>query len=214
MLDQRQLEVRVGAGVAVTGKVLAAGGDPLALQRFDDHPPQTRDVFGALGQSAVADHRIARVRVDVEYRREIERDADRPELGGKRARESGRQLRVAAAPERQHRRPQGEWGLEACNATALLVHADPERQLACQRAGFPGQLRDLLGRLHVAGKEDHAAEIEVASEGSQLRWYGETVEARDRDLADMFADIPQRHQEIIAPSRQLPSFQLLELAAP
>ena len=27
MLDQRQLEVRVGAGVAVPGKVLAAGGD-------------------------------------------------------------------------------------------------------------------------------------------------------------------------------------------
>ena len=36
MLDERQLEVRIGAGVAVPGKVLAAGGDALALQRADD----------------------------------------------------------------------------------------------------------------------------------------------------------------------------------
>ena len=33
MLDERQLEVRVGAGVAVAGKMLAAGGQAGALQR-------------------------------------------------------------------------------------------------------------------------------------------------------------------------------------
>ena len=33
MVEQRQLEVRVGARVAVPGKVLAAGGDAGALQR-------------------------------------------------------------------------------------------------------------------------------------------------------------------------------------
>ena len=45
MLDQRHLVMRVGAGVAVPGKVLAAGGDALALQRLDDRRPEPRDVF-------------------------------------------------------------------------------------------------------------------------------------------------------------------------
>ena len=33
MLDERQLEMRIGARVAVPGKMLAAGGDALRLQR-------------------------------------------------------------------------------------------------------------------------------------------------------------------------------------
>ena len=55
--------------------------------------PEPRDVLGALGQRAVADHRILRVRVDVEDRRVVERDPDRLELGRQRARESRGQLR-------------------------------------------------------------------------------------------------------------------------
>ena len=36
MLDERQLEMRIGAGVAVPGKMLAARRDALGLQRPDD----------------------------------------------------------------------------------------------------------------------------------------------------------------------------------
>ncbi len=40
MLDERQLEVGIGAGVAMPGKVLAARGDALPLKRPDDRAPR------------------------------------------------------------------------------------------------------------------------------------------------------------------------------
>ena len=95
MVEQRQLEVRVGAGVAVPGKVLAAGGDAGALQRPDDRRAEPGDVFGALGQRAIADHRVLRVGVDVEDRRVVERDADGVQLRGERPRKPLGQLLVA-----------------------------------------------------------------------------------------------------------------------
>ena len=76
MLDQRQLEVRIGAGVAVPRKMLAAGRDALALQRADDGGAEPRHLLGLLRQRAIADHRVLRVGVDVEHRRVVERDAD------------------------------------------------------------------------------------------------------------------------------------------
>ena len=97
MLDERQLEMRVDAGVAVPGKVLAARGDALGLQRPDDRRAEPGDVLGALGQRAIADHRVLRVGVDVEHRRVVERDADGLQLRGQRARESLGQRLVAAA---------------------------------------------------------------------------------------------------------------------
>ena len=48
MLDERQLEMRVGARVAMPGKVLAAGGDAFLLQRADDRAPEPRHVLGLL----------------------------------------------------------------------------------------------------------------------------------------------------------------------
>ena len=55
MLDERQLVMRVDARVAVPGKMLAAGGNALGLQRPDDRAAEPRDVFGAFGQRTIAD---------------------------------------------------------------------------------------------------------------------------------------------------------------
>ncbi len=87
MLDERQLVVRVGARVAVPGKVLAARRNARLLQRRDDPLAQPGDVLGPLGQRAIADHRILRVREDVEDRRVVERNPDGLELRRQRARE-------------------------------------------------------------------------------------------------------------------------------
>ena len=46
MLDQRQFEMRIGAGVAVTREMLAAGGDALRLQRADDRGAEPGDLLG------------------------------------------------------------------------------------------------------------------------------------------------------------------------
>ena len=88
VLDQRQVVVRVGQRVAMAREVLPTGGDAAPLQFLDDGHAERRDVLGALGQRAVADHRVFRVREDVEHRREIKRDADGTQLDGQRARES------------------------------------------------------------------------------------------------------------------------------
>ena len=80
VLDERQLEMRVGARVAVSGKMLAARGDALGLQRPDDGGPEPRDIGRLFAQRAIANHGILRVRVHVEDGRVVERDADRFQL--------------------------------------------------------------------------------------------------------------------------------------
>ena len=52
VLDERQLEMRIGARVAVPGKVLAAGGDALRLQRPDDRRAPRRATSSAFSASA------------------------------------------------------------------------------------------------------------------------------------------------------------------
>ena len=88
MFDERQLVMRIGAGVAVTGKMLAARGDPFRLQRRMIAATQPGDVLGTLGERAVADDRILRIGEDVENGREVERNADGAELRRQRAREA------------------------------------------------------------------------------------------------------------------------------
>ena len=96
MLDDRKLEMGIGRGVAVPGKMFAAGRHARALQLFDDHAAELRHDFGLLAERAVADDRIFRVRVDVEHRRVVERDADGRQLRRKR-------LRQISAPARDRR---------------------------------------------------------------------------------------------------------------
>ena len=98
---------------------------PSACSAADDRGAEPRDVLGRLRQRAIADDRVLRVRVDVEHRRVVERDADRPQLGGERAREPLGQRDVAAAAERRHRRPLGERRLQPRDAAALLIDAAP-----------------------------------------------------------------------------------------
>jgi hypothetical protein len=77
VLDERQLDMRVGRRVAVTRKMLAARRDARFLQRSNDGAAQPGHVSGFFGEGPIANDRVLRVRVNVEYRCEIERDADR-----------------------------------------------------------------------------------------------------------------------------------------
>src|SRR4029079_7137634 len=80
VLDERQLEMRVGTGITVAGEMLAARGDALGLERSDDRRAKAGYIVGFFRERPVADDRIRRVGEDVEDRRVIERDADRAEL--------------------------------------------------------------------------------------------------------------------------------------
>ena len=108
MLDEGQFDMRIGARVAMPGKVLAARRDPFGLQRLDNHAPQPRHVVGPPGERAIADDGVRRVREDVEDRRVVQRDPDRRELGRQGQREPLRQALVATPAERHHWRPHRE----------------------------------------------------------------------------------------------------------
>ena len=92
---------------------------------------------------------------------------------------------VAAPAERRHRRPLGERRLQARDAAAFLVDADPQRQVGRQPGRLVAQLGDLLGLGDVAREEDDAAETELAGERRELDGELMAVEAGDQQLADL-----------------------------
>ena len=106
--------------------------------------------------------------MDVEDRSVIEGDADRPKLQGKRAGEALRELDVAAPPERRHRRPLSERRFQPRDGAALLIDADPQGQIWNEARGLVAHLRHLRGLGDVPGKQDHAAQPELARERLQL----------------------------------------------
>ena len=192
-LADRQVQVRVDAGVAVPGEVLARRGEAGALERLDQRPPQRGDVLDALREGAVADGRVLRVGQDVEDRREIERDADREQLRGHRPGEARGERRVLGPAERDHRRPARERLLQPLDAAALLVDAEPERRLLAQRLAGERELGHLRRRLDVAREDDQPAEVELARDLAHLGRQGQPVEAADQQLADVGTDVSQRH---------------------
>ncbi len=193
VLDERQLVMRVDRGVAVPGKMLAAGGDALGLQRLDDNRTDPRHILRPLGQRAVANRRVVAVGEDVEHRGEVERDADRPQFRGQRPGEPLRQTVVAAPAERPHRRPDGERALEPRDAAPFLIDAHPQRQLAGQPPGVARDLRNLLGLGDVARKEDHAAEVEFRRQPPQFIRNRMPREAGNHQLANLATNPLRRH---------------------
>jgi hypothetical protein len=56
MLDERQLEMRVGAGIAVPGEVLSARRQALGLQRPMMVAAKASHFVGPFGEGAIANH--------------------------------------------------------------------------------------------------------------------------------------------------------------
>ena len=100
----------------------------------------------------------------VEDRCVVERHADRLELRGEGAGKALREPLVAAAPERDHRRPFGEWRLQARDASAFLIDRHPQREVGGESRRFVGQLGHLIRIGDVSGEQDDAAKAELPDE--------------------------------------------------
>ena len=85
VLDARQIEMAVDAGVAVAREVLGAGGDAFPLQSEREGDRVARDLVRIPREAAIADHRVRRVGVDVGDRGEVEIHAQVGELAPQRA---------------------------------------------------------------------------------------------------------------------------------
>ena len=200
VLDERELVMRICRGVAVSREMLAAGGYPFPLQRGDDDPAKPRDIFSPFGQGAIADHRVAGIRMDVEDWCVVQRDPYRLQLGRQRLRKSLGQALVSAAPERDHRRPQRERRTQPRDTPALLVHAHPQRQLSSQRLRFTRDICDLVGRFDVPREQNNPAEVELSCEGFEIGGERMTRKSSNRELTNMTTNVLQRHTKIIAGS--------------
>ena len=141
-----------------------------------------------LAKGSIADDTVLRVREDVEDRSEVERHAYGPQLGREGAGKTAREVLVLRPAQREHRRPLGERTLESRDPPPFLIDAHPGRRIAHELAGLGGDLGHLLGSLHVAREEDHAAQRELSGDGAQLDREGRAVESCDEQLTDAMTD--------------------------
>ena len=119
------------------------------------------------------------------------------QLGGERPREPLGERLVAAAPERQHRRPHRERRLQSRDPPALLVDAHPKRQLLRERLRVARHLGHLIRGHDVAREENDPAEIELARERPEVRRDGIAGEPGNRELADVTTNVAKRHVLLI-----------------
>ncbi len=130
-VDARRAEVGVGAGVAVTGEVLGARG-----RRRRRGSPSTAattwraTTLGRRAERAHADHRVARVGVDVGDRRQREVDAQ-PRRGVRPSSANAAVVSVDVVDEAERRRARrvaAPRRVEAGDVAALLVDGDRRRR--------------------------------------------------------------------------------------
>ena len=151
------------------GKCLPQAATPAACSASMMHAPSRDDVGRGLGQRAIADHRVLRVGVDVEHRREVERDADGAQLGGQRPGEARGERLVADAPS-------VAIGGHSVNGVFSRATRPPSwstltqsgRSRASARASTASSAT-CSGRLDVAREQDDAAEVELARQRAQSR---------------------------------------------
>lgn len=187
----RHRQVRVGRGVAVPGEVLDTGGHSGRLEPFDIGGGVAGHQLRVRAEGPYADHRVARVGVDVGRGRPVEVDpaGGQPpaQLGGDRA----GQLEVVHRAERE---VAGEGGaaarFEPGDVAALLVGGDQHlRPYGTQLRGERGQL---FGRLDVAGEQPHRAQP-FAEQPQQPLGGGGADEARLEDGERVAGQDIRRH---------------------
>ncbi len=145
MLDERQLEMRVGGRVAMAREVFAARGNPCRLQSLDQDPAKPCDILSPVAQGAIANNRVRRVGQDVEHRCVIEIDTDGDQLSRETFGETSHETFIARPPQRHHRRPDCERRPKPRYPSALLVHAHPQRRVPRERLCLAGELGHPLG---------------------------------------------------------------------
>ena len=114
------------------GEMLPARRHAVLLQPVDDGRPEASDALGVFTEGAVTDDGVLRIGMNVENRGVVERNAHSSELGCQSGRKTAGELNVTAPPQHSHRRPFGERRLQPRDASALLIDADPERQIGRQ----------------------------------------------------------------------------------
>jgi hypothetical protein len=185
----RQLEMRIGSGIAVPWVVLATAEHLGVVEPAPERQGVIGDHFRSAAERPVADDRVARVGVHVEHRSEVPADTERGQLAAEGASHRARARNVTRRAHRAHVRPWRERGAQALHATALLIGRNHELSLrwAClaQRRNQRGNLR---GILDVLAKEHHPADLGAPDAPQKLGRRHEPVEPHREELTTVASD--------------------------
>ena len=166
LVDHRQGQVRVDMGVAVPREMLDAAGDAATQRTAHPGPGQPRDLVRVHGETALGDHRVGRVVVDIEHGRKVPVEAEARHRARHRFADLLAERRVAGGAERHRgRRLRHEGG--AHDRSALLVEAD-QCVLAHHVAQIGGEPAHLGFAAEVAAKQADGADLLVAQKGRLL----------------------------------------------
>src|SRR5213594_3696008 len=121
--------MRIDGRVSVTGEMLAAGNDTRPLQPVRDGNTETGDGARMRSERTVADHRVLRIRRDVEHWREVDVDSDAPQLLAHRDPLPIREVRRARLAHDRRRRELREGLTEPQDAATLVVDGDEDRAI-------------------------------------------------------------------------------------
>ena len=183
-VDHWQFEMAVGARPAMAGYVFHHRRDAARHQPFRRRASDPRDARGIAAIGAIADDRMRTVGRRVEHRHAIHVDPRFAQIMCDQPRaEPGepRRLRLVRAGLFETR---SAWigapvrAREPLHAPALLI--DQHRRVSPQRvADFGGQPRDLLARVDVAAKQDHAPWRSLAKKSALVGLESEVFQAAD-----------------------------------
>jgi hypothetical protein len=177
-----QVHVGVLGGVPMAREVLRARGHPRGVQPPDERGAVATDEPRGGAERAHADHRVGRVAVDVDARREVEGDTGRGQLGADGRRHRVGERFVVHGPERGVARI-GAAGrhLQARDVAALLVRSHDRS--ASGRPQGRRQLGDAAGVGDVVAEEADATEATLQATqqpGRRVR----TAERREQAAVD------------------------------
>ena len=217
--DDRQAEVTVDVGVAVTGEMLerrnhATGGEAARIRHREG-----RDLRGILAEGAGVDHGIARVVVDVDDGREVDVNAHRPRFDGGDPAGLERQTLIAGGAEGHGARKRRGAG-DTESGAGLEIGGDEQRQRRLrlqtieQRRGGQGlpECHRAIGRIEQhrrrrlrPAKDVKATDVLVADEpresieGVAVRADVGGLERRDQQLTHLLIE-GQRRQRLLHPT--------------
>ncbi len=156
-VDGRQGEVRVDGRVAVTGEVLRTRTDAGRLEAGDEGGGVPGDQARVRAEAAYADHRVVRVAVDVDDRREVEVDPGRRERRSDRARDALGEVEVVHRAECGIARVRRSVGhVQPGDVAGLLIDGDED--VRAHRVHRGGQRREVVGRADVGAERADRAQ--------------------------------------------------------
>ena len=184
LVHHRQVYMGVGAGIPVAREMLDHRDHTPLLQSLVHRQPRPGHRVGVAAVGPVPNDGVVRVGPDVQAGGEVQIEAKCGALGGQHLPPL---QRIASAGDivigggqvvhlRGH----------PVHPPPLLIHAQEEGDVvAVERFQFVGQVRQLVGALHVAAKEDHAAHLVVLDRLKAILTGPSSPDARHQQLAHL-----------------------------